>query len=193
MSDGPMRPDEPPDAPEVRRQRCIIDPPTTTALAGMPTSLVRGRIFLDGVTTQVGRGFASVQVGFGPPPTRNTMTMRLEFDFSKFTWIEASYEQDANTPPPDGGTAVRDAGVPVDGPPDHAYDEYRGRLFPEEPGSFAVVFRFSKDGHNYEACIETNEYGRLEVSGGGGGAGAGGAGSGGGGGAGAGGTGGAGG
>lgn len=117
--------------PAVGPDWCRFEGPSPVdVVLGEATPVLRGRVFVEGVTSGAGKG-AGVrgQVGFGP--------LTAAVTGSAWSWSEAAYVGDAD------GLA----------PGDLANDEYGASLSPALPGTYAVAYRFSIDeGQSWTYC-----------------------------------------
>lgn len=101
-------------------------PAQTTSVVGQPTTLLFGRVYINGVTLGAGQGpGVMAQVGYGPLGTDPVAS-------SEWNWEDATYNVD------------------VDGvlPGDMANDEYMGTLTISTAGTYDMAYRFSRDGGN---------------------------------------------
>ncbi len=99
-------------------------PDQTASVAGQPTTLLFGRVYINGVTVGAGQGpGVTAQVGYGPPGTDPASS-------GSWNWVDASYNVDV-----DGVT-----------PGDRANDEYMGTLTVAAAGTYDMAYRFSRDG-----------------------------------------------
>jgi hypothetical protein len=103
-------------------------PSSLRARPGVPTELVFGRVYVDGVTRGAGRGAGVTgQVGYGSTTA----------DPAAWTWVDATYNVDA-----DGIHAG-----------DLANDEYMAALTATAAGTFRYAYRFSRDdGRSWKTC-----------------------------------------
>jgi len=111
---------------------CTLQYPLeTNSLIDEPTTLLFGRVFIDGITNGTGAGQGILgQVGYGPTASDPATS-------GDWTWVDAAYNIDA-----DG---------PVIG--DRANDEYMAKLTVSVAGDYAFAYRFSRDGGTtWHAC-----------------------------------------
>ena len=120
-------------------------PHETSALVAQPTTLLFGRVFIDGITTGTGAGQGvSGEVGYGPAGSDPATS-------TDWTWAPAAYNVDAD------GDVVGD----------QANDEYMGTLTASVAGDFDLAYRFSRDGgatwHFCDKDGSTNGYSPLQA------------------------------
>ncbi len=120
-------------------------PHETSTVVDVPTTLLFGRIFIDGVTNGTGAGQGVTgQVGYGPAGTDPLSS-------GAWTWVNAAYNTDADGPVPG----------------DRANDEYMATLTVSVAGDFDLAYRFSRDGGTtWHACDKdgsTNGWSALQA------------------------------
>lgn len=120
-------------------------PHETSTVINTPTTLLFGRVFIDGVTNGVGAGQGvRGQVGYGPTGSDPATS-------TAWTWSDAAYNTDA-----DGAV-----------PGDRANDEYMTTLTVSVAGDYDLAYRFSRDGGTtWHACDKdgsTNGYSAAQA------------------------------